>query len=207
VTVWLNAFLPRDIFGLTAVLADGEYRGCTAIRTPPRYLTDQRSYSAHMGARSRMHSMATLDFAGREPALLQSHRCDPLVECDGDGAVLRRLSGSTAAMRFSLIAAAPAVMLRMECRFMPVGAAPWYRLDQIEYKGTIAIDRDTGSVAIDAMIGFFPAFEAYAVIDGGSPLPFFRHAPPPGILNIRTAPGATRRLRTRLAQVIPSGDE
>ena len=100
-------------------------------------------------------------------------------------------------MRFSLTAAAPTVLLRMDCRCSDP-APPAHGIGAIEYKGTVEINPTARSIDIDLMICLFPAFEAYASIDEGSATIVFRHAPPAGILSLGPMPGAKRRIRSHL---------
>ena len=88
---WLNTFIPRDIFGATTMLREGEYRGLTVLSAAPCYLTDQRNFSNDLRASSRMHSLVKVDLTASEPVLTQHHRCDDLIECDPvSGEVLRK---------------------------------------------------------------------------------------------------------------------
>jgi hypothetical protein len=197
VTFWLNAFIPRDIFGATMSVRDGDFRGLTALSRPPCYLTDQRNFSNDLRAASRMHSMAKVNLTGAQPALTQWHRCDDLVECDAGGAVLYRGQGSTSNMRFSMAFSESTILLQMDCRYADLMGPPAHGIGEIEYKGTIEINPVARTIDVDLMICLFPAFEAYASIDDGPAMILFRHAPPTGILNLGPPPGAKRRIRSR----------
>jgi hypothetical protein len=198
ITFWLNAFIPRDVVGATAMLHDGEYKGLTALSGPPCYLTDQRDFSNDPRARSRMHSLVEINLDG-EANLTQLHRCDDLIECDPvNGDLLRKARASTSKMSFRLVATVPIILIRMECRYLDLLYRPGFGIDEIEYSGTIQIDPAACTIDIDLMICLFPGFEGYAAIDDCPSAILFRHAPPPGILGLGPPRGANRRIRSRL---------
>ena len=199
ISFWLNAFIPRDIFGATTMLREGEYKGLTALSGPPCYLTDQRNFSNDLRASSRMHSLVKVDLTASEPVLTQQHRCDDLIDCDpASGEVLQKRRGSTSKMNFSLLAAAPTILIQMDCRYTDARSRAAHGIGETEYKGTIEISPAARSIDIDLMICLFPAFEGYAAIDDGRGAILFRHAPPAGILSLGPPRGAKRRIRSRL---------
>ena len=199
ISFWLNAFIPRDIFGATTMLRDGEYKGLTAFSGSPCYLTDQRNFSNDLRASSRMHSLVKVDLTTAEPVLTQQHRCDYLIECDPvSGEVLQKRHGSTSKMNFNLSASDPAIIIRMDCNYSDPVAALAHGVGDIEYKGRIEIDPAARSIDIDIMICLFPAFEGYAAINDKPGTVLFRHAPPAGILALGPPLGANRRIRSRL---------
>jgi hypothetical protein len=199
ISFWLNAFIPRDIFGATTMLRDGEYKGLMALSGPPCYLTDQRNFSNDLRAPSRMHSLVKVDLTASEPVLAQHHRCDDLVECDPvSGDVLRKRRGNTSKMQFSLVANGPNILIQMNCRHADALSRAAHGIGEIEYRGTIEIAPAARSIEIDLMICLFPAFEAYAVINDGPGAILFRHAPPAGVLSLGLPRGANRRIRSRL---------
>ena len=196
---WLNAFIPRDIFGATTMLLEGEYRGSIALSKPPCYLTDQRNFSNDLRASSRMHSFVKVDLTTSQPVLTQQHRCDDLIQCDpATGEVLSKHRVGTSNMTFSLEATSPTILIQMACRYSGSIPRHGYGMGEIEYKGTIEISAAPRSIDIDLMICLFPAFEGYAAIDDGRGAILFRHAPPAGILSLGPPRGAKRRIRSRL---------
>jgi hypothetical protein len=198
-TFWINACIPRDIFGATRILHEGDYRGLSIVSKAPCYLTDQRNFSNEPRAASRMHSLFKLDLAASEPFLSQQHRCDDLIECDPvSGEVLQKRRGSTSKMKFFLLDTTRTIRIGMECRHGDSIARFGHGIGEIEYRGTIEIAPEAGTVEIDIMICLFPAFEAYAVINDGPSAILFRHAPPAGILSLGPPRGAKRRIRSRL---------
>ena len=196
---WLNAFIPRDIFGATTMLLEGEYRGSIALSKPPCYLTDQRNFSNDLRASSRMHSFVKVDLTTSQPVLTQQHRCDDLIQCDpATGEVLSKHRVGTSNMTFSLEATSPTILIQMACRYSGSIPRTGHGIGEIESRGTIEIAPAAGSFEIDIMICLFPAFEGYAVINDGPIAILFRHAPPAGILSLGPPRGAKRRIRSRL---------
>jgi hypothetical protein len=196
---WLNAFIPRDIFGATTMLREGEYKGLTALSGPPCSLTDQRNFSNDLRASSRMHSLVKVDLTTSEPVLTQQHRCDDLIQCDpASGEVLNKRRVSTSKMTFSLEATTPTILIQMDCRYGESVRRADHGINDIEYKGTIEISPAARSLDIDIMICLFPAFEGYAAINDGPGAILFRHAPPAGILSLGPPRGANRRIRSGL---------
>lgn len=86
VTVWINAFIPRDIVGRTRAVPaiggriDRRLVGKTMFDTNFGCgLTDQRSFSTDPNISSRMHSQAKIDLV--MPRIIdQKHRIDPSVQ-------------------------------------------------------------------------------------------------------------------------------
>jgi hypothetical protein len=195
--VWINAFLPRDIEGLTLTLPGGPHAGRTAVAGPPHELTDQRGFSSHRQAPARMQSWVGVDFTGPAPVVTQAHRCDPTVVWD-PGEAPRSARASRARMRVVVVSLEPAVTLRLEA----VAAHPFPSRSplarDVEYRGEIALDRAARTVRVDLMIQLFPAFEGYASLDDGPPAVLFHHAPPPGASRLRLPAGAQRRIRAGL---------
>lgn len=199
ITVWLNAFLPRDIAGQTTTLREGPHAGKTAMVGPAYYVTDQRGFSHHRRASSRMHSCLTVDFTGSTPVVAQMHRCDPTIMCerDGDGAP-RQARATTARMTGVVSSVDPIVVVRLNA----VTSHPFPALTpaggDIAYRGEVVVDRVTRTVRVDLMVQLFPAFEAYASINDGPAAILFRQAPPPGVTELRLPPGPQRRIRSTL---------
>jgi hypothetical protein len=198
VTIWVNAFLPRDIAGRTTTLLDGPCAGKTAIVGPAYDLTDQRGFSRAREASSRMHSCFAVDFTASTPTVAQVHRCDPTVMCEPGAPVPRRARASVSRMAGVVSSVTPLLAIRLDA----VTAHPFPGLASIHgdiaYRGDIAIDPATRTIAVDLMVQLFPAFEGYASIDDGSPAILFHHAPPPGVTEMHLLAVPQRRIRCAL---------
>jgi hypothetical protein len=107
VTVWLNAFIRRDVMKkdgtpLTFALPGGPFAGHTAVPGPlfavgfrDCYLTDNRDFDPNLGASSRFHTEITIDFSGGRPVITkQTQKCDETVRLKADGTVLNRGVGT-----------------------------------------------------------------------------------------------------------------
>lgn len=190
IKIWLNAFIPDNIPGLTRrVPGAGVHRNKTMIPGPTVvsdcFLTDQRGFSSNPAASSRMHSEISIDVtvpaAPRE--INQIHRCDETIEvdcedgdqeCNGRAAINR--------MKFNNLRFVGGKIL-----VDVVGAAnnPCFTgSPDIDYKGTVEItvipQRLIAQVAFNGLIEPFPAFEMYAAVNGGIGVPIFRVNPLPG---------------------------
>ena len=198
-TVWLNAFLPRDITGHTTTLRDGPHAGKTAIVGAAYYVTDQRAFSNDRRASARMHSCFTVDFRGAVPSVGQVHRCDPTIMCEPRGdATPRQARSPTSRMAGVVSSVDPMVVIRLDA----VTSHPFPALtpvaDDVAYRGDIVVDRAARAVRVDLMVQLFPAFEGYASINEGPAAILFHQAPPPGVTELRLLPGAQRRIRCAL---------
>lgn len=206
VKFWLNAFIPRDVLGYTLVVPAGPHHGLTMIPGPNPlsdcFLTDQRSFDSALTAKSRMHSEFTIDFTSARPALTQSHNCDPTTELDcGDGDVECTSRGDTSRMSFTMLPppGAGKAAIEMKCAASNP-CAPTSRLfGDIDYVGRILIDLSARSLKFDGMIDRFPAFEAYASINGGVAFALFTIAPPAGNTVMNLPGGADSPVRVRIA--------
>ena len=199
VKVWINAFIPKTISGYSLPVPAGIHAEKTMIPGPNPgsdcYLTDQRDFSNHIHAKSRMHSEVTVDFTGSRSTITQWHKCDLTTELDcEDGDVESTGIGSTSRMNFRLL---PTSTPRLAIISVTCAAsnpcAPTSRLfGDIDYNGTLTIDHAARSVKFDGMIDLFPAFEAYATINDGAGVTLFRKSPPAGN-TVMDLPGSANR--------------
>jgi hypothetical protein len=204
VKFWMNAFIPGSIPGLTRVLTAGPFAGKTVIPGPPgsdSFLTDNRGFSNAIGASSRMHSEFEVRFTSRGPLLVfQSHRCDPSHEIEeSTGKVVGTATGKTSRMNFTMRTpfgpSVNLVQVDMKCAANNplVTTSP-----DIDYVGTITIDPSRRKLELDALIDAFPAFEAYATINGGSGVNLFTEPPPAGNTPFNLIGPADRPVKRRL---------
>jgi len=187
VKIWINAFIPRNISGYTRRVPAGIHAGKTMIPGPNPlsdcFLTDQRDFSNHIHAKSRMHSEVEVDFTGSRATITQWHNCDFTTECDcEDGDVECHEQGSTSRMKFQLLPASTPrlAVISVKCASSNP-CAPISRLfGDIDYNGTLTVDHAARSVKFEGKIDQFPAFEAYATINAGAGVTLFRESPPAG---------------------------
>ncbi len=182
VKVWLNAFIPKTIEGLTRPVPNRP--GETMIDGPVPFvsdcfLTDQRSFDPKIDAKSRMHSEIEIDLVdGRETS--HFHKCDPTEEVDcEDGSTECKKSCSTSRMQFSSVRASPSGAIEVD-----LGAAsnnPCFSgSPDIDYFGKISVNPVARTVEFDGKVDDFPAFEMYATASGESGVGMFQKSPPKG---------------------------
>lgn len=192
VTLWINAFIPREVFNAdgslyTSEVPDGPHKGETMLPGPSAlndcFLTDQRSFSDAVAAPSRMHSEITINVKTGK-VIDQKHRCSPTHEVDcEDGEVECAATGKVSGPRFSNFRPTGGreftVFLRALAKNPCFTGSP-----PIDYEGRFRIElngkKNKVTVLFKGKVDAFPAFEAYAAVDGGAPKPLFQHLPPPG---------------------------
>lgn len=210
VKVWLNAFLPAHIDGLTISVPHGEFAGKTAIPHPARekwlYLTDQRTFSADLGSgtTSRVHSEIEIDIPGRTIVGPNrgTHRADPTTELlretfERTGNVAR---GKTNRIAFELLTVDEVSSPSGAVPVMKIGLkgavsnpkSPSSRLfGDIDFKGVLMLTIHSPRSVEARFVGMvepFPAFEMYASADGQPPVTVFVFSPNPGT-STRNLPG------------------
>jgi hypothetical protein len=182
IRLWVNAFIPKDVAGLTIELPGGD----TAIPGPipgvsDAFLTDQRTFSSDPLASSRMHSELEILVDRAMPSIITSHRCGETVEVDAeDGDVEGRDTAETNRMSFHNLRILSSTTLSLQYRSAAnnplVTGSP-----DIDFDGTILVDLTAMTVTIDGRIDEFPAFEAYVTRDGSAPTTLFQEPPHPGV--------------------------
>jgi hypothetical protein len=198
ITVWLNAFIPGDVPGITYTVLDGPFLGKTMIYNPMPggdcFIGDQRTFSPDLAASSRMHSEITIDVESGTIAGggMGKQRIGETVEVDcEDGAVECRVTGSTARMHFSKFTVTDdggRSIFRINLKAAGADACfeitPGPLLCDIDYYGMFGITmspaRDEATVSFAGWIDHIPAYEAYAVADDGPAQALLREMPAPG---------------------------
>ena len=185
VKFWINAFIPRDIPSLTGTVPSGPHSGKTMIPGPTPindcFLTDQRSFSNEIHARSRMHSEFKVTVNGSQLEFTQWHNCDETVEVDCEsGEVECEKIGSTSDMEFSF-PSNPDPTRPFQITFDSGSSNPCFSgSPTIDYEGTVTIDLKNRRLEFDGKVDEFPAFEAYATINDGAGIALFQIEPEEG---------------------------
>ncbi len=186
VTVWLNAFIPNYIPGLTTTISNGPNTGLTKIPGPTSlndcYLTDQRTYNPDFARSSRIHALVGVNLA--TGAVWYNTYCDNTVEVDCLTGVGTNCNQPGAASLDPITLTSTPVAGGTATSFNLTGnaknpCAPFVA-PYIDFTGTVTITELTsGEVDVNftGTIEPFPAFEMYASADGGPPLQIFK-APP-----------------------------
>ncbi len=222
VKFWINAFIPLNVAGYTIPVpghgAQTMIPGPAVNPLSDCYHTDQRGFSNHIHASSRMHSEAKIDFSGGSPLLTQWHNCDETVECDcEDGDEECREKGATNNMKIKLLppvvsptpslgafpspampVSSPLVTLEIKCAAHNPCAPSSTLGGDIDLEGKVFIDRNARRIECDLKIDAFPAFEAYATINDGAGVMMFQIAPPFGNTVMNLPGPATRGVKIRL---------
>lgn len=192
VTFWINAFIPRDVPGVTKdVPGTGVHSGKTMVAALVHqdcFLTDQRSFDSSPSAKSRMHQEVEIDLVERK--MIESPPvCHPTVEVDcEDGEEEGTSSGSTEDMKFSDFAATDGGR-SFKFKVTGAGANPQVLLSavahEIDYEGEVQItlsdDGRQATVEFTGKIDDFPAYEAYASADDQPPQTLFQKMPDAGM--------------------------
>lgn len=177
VIFWINAFIPRDIDGVSKPIPN--HPGQTMIVGLTEALesilalggcfaTDQRSFSSARQASARMHSEATIQIRSGGYDWSQAHHIDPTikVDCD-DGHVRETHIADTDDMAFDLISGSSS---KVVLSYVGSAGNPFDAFaPKIDLKGTLTVDRVGKTVTFDGAVDDFPAFEAYALLDGFGP--------------------------------------
>lgn len=222
--IWINAFIPEVIGNYTQRLKEGPYKNKTAVPLPDLanwttnlakpfhtgYLTDQRSFSTHNFASSRMHSEAAMDIDCPTAGFTQQHTSSGTTEvnlltgvkqgfrvadmngCNFSAPVdISPLVKPTSIPGFSTLSDNSTVT---SIKVSGSGTDPLvFFAAPIKYEGrfivrtTVKIGSANRNVSVyfDGYISDFPAFEAYASYNSNTKT-LFKLSPPAGntVLNL-----------------------
>ena len=204
VTVWVSAFIPGDVPGVTLVVPDGPYKGQKMLRNPLNvlgyypgdcFITDNRDFKADPGASARMHSLIEIDVAAETivGGGMGTQRIGETVELDcEDGSVECQKTGPTNRMAFSNFQVQSgfdgerifSVDLKAAGQDWCFEWSPQSLVCDIDYRGTFSIlvnkARDQAHVGFAGDLDEFPAYEVYAAADGQPAVTLLRESPLPG---------------------------
>jgi hypothetical protein len=178
VKAWLKAFIPGDY--PDTIDGVGAASGHKLLVGPCSWFndcfhTDNRTFSADIAASCRMHSEFELDLANHE--LREVHYCGETVEYDCEaGEVECRATAATTGMRFG--------NLRWEGQHVILVDVTGFANNpclrgspDIGYTGSFAVDLAGQTVTFTGRVHGFPAYEAYAVVNGGPAATVFTYGP------------------------------
>ena len=183
VVVWINAFIPRDVPGLTKLVPKGSYAGQTMIPGPPFFdcfLTDNRDFSSASDATQRMRQGLVIDV---NSLTVTNHLfySDPThqIDCDDGHVVCESMASPEIA--YDVVERTPNTL---KVKISGAGSNPCVRLSpNIDYDGTLLLSKKNGELWLAFMgrVDEFPAFEMYALSTTvGQPQEIFRSMPPKG---------------------------
>ncbi|MGZ3183109.1 MAG: S8 family serine peptidase [Telluria sp.] len=199
-SIWINAFIPRDVTGYTFTVPAGPHAGktaipCPAVATPVNptcpwrgYLTDQRGFDNDPSASVRMRSR--IDIALTPPAQAgAAHVTSGTTEIDkSDGRVTCRQPADMTRCSFTNFRVTPQMFppgsFEITVDYRGAASDPCVNLAaDIDYNGQIRVLCVPASnlvlVTVAGFVDSFPAFEMYAKL-GSSTQTLFRLAPPAG---------------------------
>jgi hypothetical protein len=206
VTLWVNAFIPREVKGLTKpvpallVRMDPTMAGKTMFDTNFGCgLTDQRSFSTDPAASSRMHSEAKIDLDAKQ-MVDQKHHIEPSIQVHCQfGAILCKKTSPTTGMKYTWVgeSADKDLMVKVDgsqgpaCPSNPViKKAGQILLDaKIDYHGTFYIKRTVKNgktlrnyvdIGFLGRIDMFPAYEFVLRLNNSNPVFIGGVLPKPG---------------------------
>ena len=185
----------RGMMGQPYRSSDVELFRADGVGVSDCYLTDQRSFSTDIHAKSRMHSEFRLDYSGSSVSMTQWHNCDRTTEVDcEDGCVECDKKGASNRMEFILKSFTADAEVDMDCAANNPCSPSSRLFGDIDYEGTIRYNPASRLLEIDAKIDQFPAFEAYATLNDGAGVPIFQIAPPLGNTVMNLPGGANRKV-------------
>ena len=202
VDFWINAFIPLDVAGVTKPWPNNP--GKTMINGIPVigdcFLTDQRDFSSAVGAKARMHSQTQVWIKPSLPGgykFSQQHFCGETTEVDcEDGDVEDTKTQNNDNMAFGVTSGSAS---RVVLDFKAARSNPLvFASPDIDLKGTLTVDRLGKFVEFVGQVDEFPAFEAYASINGGPPRAIAQLGPKPGAGPSSLIGDANRDFRGRL---------
>lgn len=182
VTFWLNAFIPDSVCetkGGLSVIAVPSLDG-TPIPQRRFFTGDQREFSDDPEASSRMHTEVRLVGLSSDTPRIDSQRnlCGESHEVDPEGNVIATATASSEGMTFLNLRGSQTVdpeggvidgipgSIQIDvvgsAKLPLAGLAP-----DIDYSGTLTIDRAEGNVLFRGAVSGFPAFEMYFKVNDG----------------------------------------
>jgi hypothetical protein len=181
VRFWISAFIPSSVCEL--------FGGTFGIRAPTGaiFSGDQREFSDDPDALARARSeviLGGLDSADPANLLGQVHRCGESHELDESGHVLRTATAPTDRMLFQNLRNSQTVDPEggvvdgipgsVQIDFQGSAGNPLMAAPDIDWSGTLTIDREGGRILVKGAVNDFPAFEMYCTVDNGPVLTLLR---------------------------------
>ena len=186
---WINAFIPDSVCVLKGDLFAVEVPSSTPPFQIRFFAGDQRNFSDNSEASARMHSEVTLvGLSSDAPQVAEEKQiCDESLELDEQGNILQRATAPTDRMKFVNLRGSQTVDPEggvvdgisgsVQIDFFGSASLPLIAAPDIDYSGTLVIDRAEGNILVSGATNGFPAYEMYCSIDGGSVVTLARIEP------------------------------
>ncbi|SMQ46016.1 unnamed protein product [Zymoseptoria tritici ST99CH_3D7] len=176
VVFWIKAFIPKDVADVThpwpkhpgETMLSGLWQWLEWLpKSGGCFATDQRTFASSISASARMHSQASVSISAKKYTWSHIHRCGQTlkVDCD-DGKVKKRGTASTKDMKFTLKSGSTK---KVVLNYVGTANNPLVIAPNIDVVGTLTIDRVKKLVKFEGKVDEFPAFEAYATLNGFGP--------------------------------------
>jgi hypothetical protein len=220
--VWLNAFIPAHVPGLTDELTTGPHAGKTVLYGlaggKEAYLTDQRMFAATTDAASQMHSEALVESLPSPARFSQWHECGFAMPLGSDGEPAPEPETDTS--RMNVVMATPQTISQYPEVAKAVGVLPrrpgphgddlylYFRakatppcaqlaahFGDIAYEGIAIVDLRQGTLDFSGLVHRFPAFEMYASANEAPPVAVFQLSPPRGSTALHEKGPASRPVK------------
>jgi hypothetical protein len=183
VTFWLNAFIPNSVCEVKKdmfVLAIPINITGAPIPTIRFFAGDQREFSNDISASARMHAAVRIEGLSSDNPTIASEQniCGESIEVDDAGNELQRATAKTDRMKFlnlrgsqttdpeggvvDDVAGSVQIDLIGSANLPLLTGAP-----DIDYSGTLLIDRAEGNIVFKGAVSGFPAFEIYFQANDG----------------------------------------
>jgi|GEM_PF-2477212 len=185
---WLNAFIPDSVCVLKGDLFAVEVPSSTPPFQIRFFAGDERSFSNDPDASARMHSEVTIvGLSSDAPQFTENPICGESLELDEQGNILQRDKAPTDRMKFVNLRGSQTVDPEggvvdgisgaVQIDFFGSASLPLIAAPDIDYSGTLVIDRAEGNILVSGATNGFPAYEMYCSIDGGSVVTLARIEP------------------------------
>ena len=179
VKFWMNAFIPRDVPGLTAQLLGGPDKGQTVLTYFGYFHTDQRSFSNIIGASSRIHLEFEVDLSTKnfKSGSTRTCVCGETKEYDGfiTGKIVKKAT-ATPKWAIDLKSSSPLIVEFSAAAGNPCATGS----PDIDFKGTVSLNPTDGELRLDCLVDDFPYYEAYTGANSGAGFKVFNAPPLPG---------------------------
>jgi Protein of unknown function (DUF3238) len=171
---WLNAFIPNSV-----CILKGDFYTVEVPSLPPRFFAgDQRDFSDNPQASARMHSEVTISGLSSEtPQIFEEKQiCGESLELDEQGNILQRATAPTDRMKFTDLRGSQTldpegggiidgIPGSVQIDFFGSASLPLIISPDVDYSGTLVIDRAEGNILVSGATNGFPAYEMYYSID------------------------------------------
>jgi hypothetical protein len=177
---WINAFIPDSVCVLKGDLFAVEIPSISPPFPLRFFAGDQRSFSDNLDASARMHSeVMIVGLSSDTPQIAEERQiCGESLELDEQGNILQRATAPTDRMKFTNLRGSQTIDPEggvvdgipgsVQIDFFGSSSLPLIAAPDLDYSGTLVIDRAEGNILVSGATDGFPAYEMYCSIDNGA---------------------------------------